>query len=124
MKISAHKAQCLTGSRCNSIDVVVPFQVMLDVNTQVSVSLCFLQHCVSKGVVGYDWRSRRFLQISVYLLKHLLKVMVVSGFYGLTINVQIKKNKLVVPMTTRLQFLVVRQSFRLSIICHNLKQLV
>ena len=29
VKISAHKAQCLTGSRCNSIDVVVPFQVML-----------------------------------------------------------------------------------------------
>ena len=60
VKISAHKAQCLTGSRCNSIDVVVPFQVMLDVNAQVSVSLCFLQHCVSKGVVGYDWRSRRW----------------------------------------------------------------
>ena len=54
MKISAHKAQCHTLSRCNSIDVVVPFQVMLDVNAQVSVSLCFLQYCVSKGVVGYD----------------------------------------------------------------------
>ena len=41
------------------------------------------------------------------------------------ISVRIKKIKVVVPRTTRLYFLVVRQSSKLSMItCHNLKKLL
>ena len=65
-----------------------------------------------------------YMKLTNDVLDEIYKALYVptQSVHGLSSSVFIRNKTVVVPLTTRLPWLVVCQSFWLSIICHNLKQ--